>query len=162
MSDDACVAIQKWQHPTNGPVIYFPVGQELPDTEQTLVQAGLLGRRSDGVVVLDTRSPRVICWQLTNAAARRCGHGDIWEDLPADLYEDLPGSRRALCWLALRHAAATRQVRSTRRGYGGSLNCPRGSWPWWFLPLGPRVKPTGRGKENLPSSDVRAPLLDVF
>lgn len=138
MSDDACVAIQKWQHPTNGTVIYFPVGQELPDTEQTLVQAGLLGCRSDGVVVLDTRSPRVICWQLTqNAAARRCGHGDIWEDLPADLYEDLPGSRRGLCWLALRHAAATRQVRSTRRGYGGSLNCPRGSWPWWFLPLGP-------------------------
>ena len=93
MSDDACVAIQKWQHPTNGTVIYFPVGQELPDTEQTLVQAGLLGRRGDGVVVLDARSTRVICWQLTqNAAARRCGHGDIWEDLPTFLHEDLPGS----------------------------------------------------------------------
>ena len=93
-SDDETIAIQKCTHPSNGTVPDMPIGQELPDTHETLERDGLISCRRDpqgnvDALVLDPRSVRVICWQLTiNADSRRRGHGDVFKDLQADLYDD--------------------------------------------------------------------------
>ena len=92
MSDDEHVAIQRWQRPTDGAVIYVPEGQDLPDTVKTLEQDGLIVAEGGKYVVRDPHNVRVICWQLTvNADARRRGLGDVFTNLPADLIEIFPG-----------------------------------------------------------------------
>ena len=40
MSDDACVAIQKWQHPTNGTVIYFRLARNSPTPSKRWCRLG--------------------------------------------------------------------------------------------------------------------------
>jgi hypothetical protein len=95
MSDDETVAIQRWQRPDDGAVIYVPEGQHLPDTKTTLERDGLITCQYDehgkyiGTVVHDPNNIRVICWQLTvNADARRLGREPIFTDLPAALIDN--------------------------------------------------------------------------
>ena len=94
MASDDYVAIQRWQRPSDGAVIYVPEGQELPDSKTTLERDGLITCHYDEhgkygeTVVHDPNNIRVICWQLTvNADARRLGREPVFTDLPADLVD---------------------------------------------------------------------------
>ena len=97
MSDDV-LAIERLSH-SDGRIIYLPKGQASPDTAQTLERDGLIQCQYDergkyvSTIVHDPHSLRVLCWQVTvNSAARRCGRGDVFKHLPAELVENFPDS----------------------------------------------------------------------
>jgi len=99
MGDDETIAIQRWQNPATGIVVYLPEGQDKPDTKESLERDGLILCQYDehgkyiSTIVHDPLNVRVLCWQLTvNADARRLGREPVFINLPAELVEKFPDS----------------------------------------------------------------------
>jgi hypothetical protein len=88
--------IAKLVHNGTGEVIYLPMGQDFPDSAESLEMNGLIRCEYEngqwvGTFVPDPDNIRVLAWQLTlNARCRRAGQPEMFKGLPIDVVDAEP------------------------------------------------------------------------